>query len=224
MNRAEPRPIRMVCADAQRVFTIGVRSLLAAHPQLVIVGEAHTGTQALELVDRLEPDVLILDLALENMSALDVLDHLAARKSPTRTIVASEDLDAADVREAIVRGARGVLSKQVVPALFVKCVRKVVAGEFWIARANVADLVDALRYPAPAEPAPARLSQRERQIVDAVIKGATNKDIGAQLGLGEQTVKNHLRRAFAKVRVANRVELVVKMAEKKGGAPSSNDS
>ena len=208
-------PIRIVCADAHHVFTLGVQSVLAA-PQFVVVGEAATGEQALELVERLMPDVLILDLALERMGALEVLDHLATRKLPTRTIVVTEDLDAADLRVAISRGARGVLSKQVAPALFVKCVQKVAAGEFWIGRANVADLVDALRNPAAAEATLSRLSQREREIVDAVLKGASNKDIGAQLGLSEQTVKNHLRRAFAKLRVTNRLELAVKMAERKG--------
>ncbi len=154
----------------------------------------------------------MLDLALERVGALEVLDRLATSKSSTRVIVVTEDLDAVDLRAAIVRGARGVLAKQVTPALFVKCVRKVVAGEYWIGRANVADLVDALRNPAPAEAPISRLSQRERDIVDAVVKGASNKDIAGQLGLGEQTVKNHLRRAFAKLRVTNRVELTVRMA------------
>lgn len=217
-NRAHP-PIRIVCADAHPVFTLGVRTLLAAEPHVLVVGEAVTGAEALRLVDTHTPDVLILDLALEDPGAVDVLDQLALRRQAPRTIVVTEDLDADDLRVAVVRGARGVLSKQVEPALFIKCIRKIAAGEFWIGRAGVADLVDALRRPAQAEPAHAPLSQRERDIVDAAVTGASNKDIGLQLGLGEQTVKNHLRRAFTKLRVTNRVELAVKMAARKWAGP-----
>jgi DNA-binding NarL/FixJ family response regulator len=213
-RRSFGAPIRIVCADAQRLFTIGVRSVLTATSQVQIVGDAEHGELALRLVERLKPDVLVIDLALSGMPALEVLDHLATRRSATRAVVVTDDVGTQDLRTALVRGARGVLERHVAPSLFVKCIRKVAAGEFWIGRAHVADLVEALRQASPAAPPPTRLSKRERDIVEAVVRGASNKEIGAQLGLGEQTVKNHLRRAFEKLRVANRVELAIKLSDR----------
>jgi two-component system nitrate/nitrite response regulator NarL len=130
-------------------------------------------------------------------------------KLPTRPVLVATAIDSTELRTALIRGARGVLLKHAAGELLIKCVRQVVKGEYWIGRDSVADLVDALRRSAKAEEPASTLSQRERDIVSAVLKGASNKDIAWQLGLGEQTVKNHLRRIFAKLQVANRVELAV---------------
>lgn len=207
------RTIRAVCADAHRVFMLGVRAALAAHPEIEVVGEADNGREALALVAQLKPDVLMLDTALPGASAFDVLDSLAARGAATRTIVIAENPEAVDLRAAILRGAHGLLSKHVAPPLLAKCILRVAAGEFWIGRAGVAHLVEALRRSRPSESTSSPLTGREREIVDAVIKGASNRDIGRSLGLGEQTVKNHLRRAFAKLGVTSRVGLALKMAD-----------
>lgn len=201
--------IRIVVADSHPLFALGVRALVDDHPALEVVGEATDGEKTLQILGRTRPDVLLLDAALERIGGLEVLNRLQSMKLPTRAVLVAAAIDGTELRTALIRGARGVLLKHVAGDLMIKCVRQVVKGEYWIGRDSVADLVDALRRSSRAEDPASTLSQRERDIVSAVLKGASNKDIAWQLGLGEQTVKNHLRRIFAKLHVANRVELAV---------------
>ena len=205
-------PIRIVVADGHPLFTLGVRALLAREPGFEVVGDADDGEDALAVVQRLRPDVLLLDLALGGINGLEVLRRMVAMDLSTRTVIVTAAIERADLRTALMRGAQGVLLKHLATDLLVKCVRQVMNGEYWIGRDCVGDLIDAMRNPTMREESSV-LSQRERDIVSAVIKGASNKDIAWQLGLGEQTVKNHLRRIFAKLRVANRVELAVHAME-----------
>ncbi|MGQ0734110.1 MAG: LuxR C-terminal-related transcriptional regulator [Acidobacteriota bacterium] len=200
---------RIVVADSQPLFTLGVRSLLANHPSIRVVGDAATGQAALDQVDKCKPDVLLLDSALERISALEVLQRLSPSKWAPRTVLVASTISTPNLRTALLRGAYGVLLKEAASELLIKCITRVMAGEFWIGRDQVADLVDALRSPAPADEPAKGLSHRECDIVRAVARGASNKDIAGELGLGEQTVKNHLRRIFAKIGVANRVELAI---------------
>jgi DNA-binding NarL/FixJ family response regulator len=209
---SEPRPIRIVVADGHPLFTLGVKALLAREPGFEVIGDADDGEETLALVEKLRPDLLMLDLALARITGLEVLRRLSALHVPTRVLIVTAAIDRADLRVALLRGAQGVLLKHLASDLLVKCLRQVVNGEYWIGRESVGDLIDAMRNPTPREEAQL-LSQRERDIVSAVIKGASNKDIAWQLGLGEQTVKNHLRRIFAKLGVSNRVELAVHAME-----------
>lgn len=215
--------VRVVIADAHPLFILGVRALLAEESGIEIVGDANDGEKALQTVARTRPDVLLLDAALERIGGLEVLNRLHAMKLPTRPILMAAAVDGVELRTALVRGARGVLLKHMATDLLTKCIRQVMKGEYWIGRDSVAELVDALRRSAKAEEPGSTLSQRERDIVSAVLKGASNKDIAWQLGLGEQTVKNHLRRIFAKLRVANRVELAVHAMAHQIGDASDRD-
>ncbi len=207
-----PGKIRIVVADAHPLFALGLRVLLAAEPGLEVVGDASDGKKTIELVHRLRPDFLLLDVALEGVSGLEVLQRLHPGKSPMHIVVVASDPKPADLRLALARGARGVMPRATSPSLLVKCVRQVMAGQFWVSRDSIADLLPALIGSMPTDGATAALSKREREIVRAVIKGASNKDIGVELGLSEQTIKNQLRRIFGKLGVTNRVELAVKAA------------
>ena len=210
---SQQSPIRIVVADGHPLFTLGVRALLAREPGFEVVGDADDGEDALAVLQKHRPDVLLLDLALSGINGLEVLRRMVAMDLPTRTVIVTAAIDRADMRTALMRGAQGVLLKHLASDLLVKCVRQIMNGEYWIGRDCVGDLIDAMRNPSAREESSV-LSQRERDIVSAVIKGASNKDIAWQLGLGEQTVKNHLRRIFAKLGVANRVELAVHAMEK----------
>src|SRR5688500_7174069 len=194
-------PIRVVVADAHPLFTLGVTTLLSAEPHITVAGEATDGEQTLEVLGRTRPDVLLLDLALERISGLELLSRMAAMKLATRTVVVTAAIDPAELRMALVRGARGVLVKDMATDLVAKCIRQVMQGEYWIGRDKVGDLVEAMRRSAKDKLPGSGLSARERDIVRAVVKGASNKTIAWQLGIGEQTVKNHLRRIFEKLQV-----------------------
>lgn len=215
--------VTVVVADAHPLFVLGVRAALA-ESSIDVVATAADGDRAVEAVAATRPDILLLDLSIERVSSLEVLSRIAPLKLPTRTVVVTAAIDSGDLRTALVRGARGVLLKHMTGELLLKCIRQVMKGEYWIGRDAVGDLVDALRKSHKAAGQASALSQRERDIVDAVLKGASNKDIAWQLGLGEQTVKNHLRRIFDKLGVANRVELAVQaMAQHAGDAAEPLD-
>ena len=217
---SEQKPIRIVVADGHPLFTLGVKALLSREAGFDVVGDADDGEETLALVERLRPDLLMLDLALARLSGLEVLRRMAGMHVPTRILIVTAAIDRADFRVALLRGAQGVLLKHLASDLLIKCLKQIMKGEYWIGRESVGDLIDAMRNPTPREDAQL-LSQRERDIVSAVIKGASNKDIAWQLGLGEQTVKNHLRRIFAKLGVNNRVELAVHAMENELTAPLS---
>jgi two-component system nitrate/nitrite response regulator NarL len=210
---ADQSPIRIVVADAHPLFTLGVRALLAEDASVKIVGDASSGEEALEVLQQTRPDVFLLDLSLERVTALEVLSRMASMKLETRTVIVAATIESAELRTVLLRGARGVLLKQWASDLLAKCVRQVVKGEYWINRADVGALVDTLRRSEDVKEPASRLSVRELDIVRAVLKGASNRDIASQLGLSEQTVKNHLRRIFAKLGVQNRVELAVRALE-----------
>ena len=215
--------IRVVVADAQPIFALGVRTLLATESTMRLVGASSDAVEALQLVLETQPDVLLLDMAFERSAGAEILSRLAGSQLATRTVVMTTAIDSIDLRTALLCGAKGILLKQCAGDLLLKCVRQVVKGEYWIGRDNVADLVDALRKSAREDETASSLSQRERDIVSAVLKGASNKDIAWQLGLGEQTIKNHLRRIFAKLQVANRVELAVHAIAHQLTQPSEAD-
>jgi len=129
-----------------------------------------------------------------------------------RTVLLTAEIDRRETIEALQLGARGVVLKQSATQILYKCVRAVMSGEYWVGNERVADIVQTLREharQAEAPPPVTTLTRRELQIVAAVVEGASNRDIGQQLRLSEQTVKNHLSHIFDKVGVSNRLELAL---------------
>ena len=202
--------ISVIVADADSIFRLGMRTLIAAAPGLRLVAEAADGDQALSLVQECEPDVLLLNLQLPRMNGMEVLKRLCALGVETRPILLTASVERGQLRAALTQGARGVLLKDRATELLTKCVTQVMQGEYWVGREDVGYLVEALRNPTwRVENAAGGLTVREKQITQLVVTGAGNKDIAWQLGLTEQTIKNNLRKIFEKLHVGNRVELAM---------------
>ena len=206
--------IRVVIADDHPIFRIGLRTLIANESDFELVGEAGNGEHAIELARTLRPDVLLMDLHLPGTNGLEVLRRLGSLNLETRTVLLTASIERGQLRTALVRGAWGVLYKHTATDLLTKCIRQVSRGEYWVGRDSVGELVAALRNPVRADARPDGLTPREREIVSLVVTGASNKDIAWQLGLNEQTVKNHLRKIFDKLQVVNRVELALTAVER----------
>src|SRR5215831_14389419 len=134
--------IRLVVADDHPLFILGVRALLAEDKDIELVGEGYNGEHAIELTQRLQPDVLLLDLTLPRISGLEVLHRLNALKLETKTVIVTAAIDRTTTRNVLMRGARGVLLKHTASDLLCKCVRHVVRGEYWLGRDDVGDLVE----------------------------------------------------------------------------------
>jgi DNA-binding NarL/FixJ family response regulator len=202
--------IRIVTADDHPIFRDGLRRLLEAEAGFSVVGEAGSGREALKLVASHSPDVLLLDLAMPDGSGLDVLRALD-RKSSVKSILLTAAAERREMIEALQLGVRGLVMKHSATTMLHKCIRAVMAGEYWFGHDRMPDMIEALRQlREPQATSPVHtLTRREIHVIAAVVSGATNRDISEQLGLSEQTVKNHLSHIFDKVGVSNRLELAL---------------
>lgn len=215
-------PVRVVLADDQPLFRLGVRTLLVRHPEFEIVGEADDTGSAIEMADRLDPDVLLLGHHLPRLSSLDVLRHVKSSRRRVRVIVVAPAMTEAEIQAALAHGAWGVVMKSALGDGLPDCIRQVLQGELWVGVESVGPLISSLR--APATGGSSSLTRRELDIVKRVARGASNKDIAWQLRMSEQTVKNHLRRIFRKLHVANRVELALLAVEQELLGPRSDSA
>jgi two-component system, NarL family, nitrate/nitrite response regulator NarL len=206
--------VRILIADDHPIFRCGLRMLLESEPRFKVIGQAVDGYEIIKLASSLKPDVLLLDLAMPRLTGLEVLRDMAVSERQIRTIVLTAAIEKAQIVEALQLGARGILLKDAAIELVTKCIDKVIAGEYWVGRETVIDLVAYLRSleRGPGAEVPQRMlvfTPREREIISAIVTGSVNKDIAAKLFLSEDTVKHHLSHIFAKAGVSNRLELAV---------------
>jgi DNA-binding NarL/FixJ family response regulator len=205
--------IRIVLADDHPIFRDGLRRLLETEPGLTVVGEAATGRDAIRVTHELVPDVLLLDFALPDMSGLDVLQSLSSTRAPVRTVFVTAGMDRPEVLKAIKLGARGVVVKTAAITLLTRCIRAVVEGEYWFGHEHMHHMhsvVEALARVEDSGDLPIqRLTPREIEIIAVVVGGGSNREVARQIGVSEQTVKNHLSHIFDKVGVSSRLELAL---------------
>jgi two-component system, NarL family, nitrate/nitrite response regulator NarL len=206
--------IRILIADERAMFREALRDLLARQPGLKVVGEAASGAEALQLAAKLRPNILLLDLCTPSSSGMETLRGLAKGALPVRAIIFADGADKGKIVEALKLGARGILEKQTSSQLLLKSIRAVAAGEYWVGRGNIPDLIECMRNStAPAGSRRRvngyRLTPREIEIIKAIADGSTNKEIAEKFRISEQTVKHHLTSIFGKVGVSNRLELAL---------------
>ncbi len=215
------RPIRILIADSQPLFRTGLRRALEAEADLGVVGETGDGDEAVELARSLGPDLLLLDPEMPRTDGLEALERLNGLDKTLSTILLTASLDHARLVEAVRLGVRGVVSKDASSELLLKAIRSVLAGQYWLGREEVADVVRTLLRTSPdlngrngrkgrngRTPA-APLTPREREVVSSVLQGLSNREIATRLSVSEDTVKHHLTNIYDKLGLSSRVELVV---------------
>jgi DNA-binding NarL/FixJ family response regulator len=193
--------IKVVVADDHRLMMEAVRCVLEAAGGFEVVGEATSGSQVLPIVSRTDPDVVILDLRMPGADGLKCLDWLSSRHASVKVVVLSGVEDPDTIQAALNRGASAFVGKHVDPRDLPSVVRQVLDESVYHA------LVHAL--PTAASPAEeAGLTPSEQKVLEALTRGLSNKEIGRELWLTEQTVKFHLTRIYRRLGVANRTEAV----------------
>ncbi len=201
--------IRVLVCDDHTPFREGLRALLCTSSEVEVVGEARDGRAAVEAALSLQPDVVLMDLAMPGMGGVEATRHVLARCPHIAVLVLTMAEDDESVFAALQAGARGYLLKGARKAEMLRAIRAVSDGEA-ILGAPVAARLSALvaDRPRPAEAFP-QLSAREREILVLLTEQLTNPEIAARLGLSEKTVRNHVSNIFTKLQVATRSEAVV---------------
>jgi DNA-binding NarL/FixJ family response regulator len=200
-----PEPIRVLIADDHAVVRGGLRSFFELQEDMEVVGEAADGLEAVALARKLRPDVVLMDLVMPNLNGVEAMRQLREQAPATRAIVLTSFLDQDQVLPAIRAGAAGYLLKNVEPQELARAVRAAHAGEALIDPTVAARLVDTLadekvddRYES--------LTGREREVLDLIGDGLSNKRIALELGVAEKTVKTHVTHVLAKLGLADRTQ------------------
>jgi len=219
-------PARVVIADDECMFRASLRQLLAVPAAVVaevysvaigsgfeVIGEATTGEEAVDAVQRLEPDLVLLDISMPRMNGLEALRELRPNLERTRVVMLPAAVEQSSLLTAIRLGARAVVQKDSATEVLFDAMVRVLAGQSWIAPSLVSDLVDMVRVLAEREQGtrgrPFGLTPREREVLALVVEGCANKEIAQRCAVSEETIKHHLTRMFDKVGATNRLELAM---------------
>jgi DNA-binding NarL/FixJ family response regulator len=201
--------IKVLIADDHPVVRDGLRAMLATQPDMEVVGEAATGTQAVERAQLLRPDVVLMDLQMPELDGPAAIATLREREPAVHVLVVTTFGSDADITHAIDAGATGYLLKDAPREQLFTAIRAAARGESVLSPTVATRVLGRMR--APAEEA---LSSRELEILAAVARGLSNKDIGRQLYVSEATVKTHLLRIFGKLGVDDRTAAVTVALER----------
>jgi DNA-binding NarL/FixJ family response regulator len=215
MTNAVGTSLRIVIVDDHAMVRAGLRMLIEQEPHLHVVGEASDLTAAVSLAACEQPDVILLDLDMAGQNGLDVLPDLLAAASQARVLILTGSRDPEAHRDAVRRGALGVLVKDQAAEVLIKAIQKVQAGEVWLDRVTKGHVLEDIRtrnLPRDANPEQAKiatLSDREREVLDLVSQGLKNHDIAERLFISDHTVRHHISAIFAKLEVSDRLELIL---------------
>jgi DNA-binding NarL/FixJ family response regulator len=199
--------IRVLLVDDHAVVREGLRAFLELQAGIEVVGEAEDGEQALREAERLEPDVILMDLVMPRLDGVAAMRQLRARDSSARVVVLTSFVDEDRLLPAIQAGAAGYLLKNAEPSELARAVRAAHAGETIIDPTVAARLVSALADgAAPARTDAERLTRREREVLALIAGGRSNKRIALELEISEKTVKTHVGHLLEKLGVADRTQ------------------
>jgi DNA-binding NarL/FixJ family response regulator len=205
-----PEPIRVMIVDDHAVVREGLRAFLALQDGLEIVGEAEDGARAIEEARRLTPDVILMDLVMPRLDGVGAMRELRRELPECRVIVLTSFLDDDRLLPAIQAGAAGYLLKNADPAQLARAVREAHDGGAIIDPTVAGRLVRALADGSPntatGATAGEELTRREREVLELIAGGRSNKRIAYELGISEKTVKTHVGHVLAKLGVADRTQ------------------
>jgi len=212
--RTKP-PLRVVVADDHPLFREGVRTVLGADPAMDVVGEVANGVDAVAIVADLQPDVVIMDLHMPALNGIEATRQIVAASPNVGVLILTMFEDDDSVFAAMKAGARGYLLKEGRPDQIVIGVRAVGGGETIFGAPVAKRIMQFFTQPEGRRAMPAfpQLTDRERDVLERVARGANNESIARELYLSHKTIRNHVSNIFAKLHVADRAEAIVRARE-----------
>jgi len=209
-------PIKILLADDHGILRAGLRNLLNADPEILVVGEAADGHRALQMAEELQPDLILMDVSMPGMGGIEALQNLSERMPATRVLILTVHEDEGLLREAIRAGASGYVVKRAAESELINAINTVMNGDIYIhpamTRALLKDLVPA---PASKRTSEITLTHRELEILALIARGYTSAQIGERLSISPRTVEGHRANLMGKLDLHSRVELV-EFAEQHG--------
>ena len=203
-------PIRLVLGDDHPIVLDGLENLFRLEPDFRVVARCVNGEECLAAVRRHQPDVLVLDLRMPRKDGLTVLRELHREQHAVKVVLLAAALEEEEVLEALRLGVRGMVLKELAPQMVVQCVRKVHAGEQWLEKQAFGRALETLlRREAGEREAGSVLTPRELEMVGMVARGLRNKEMSERMNISEGTVKIHLHHIYRKLKVENRVDLIL---------------
>jgi len=204
--------VRVVIADDHPIVRSGIRDMLDQADGLEVVGEAASGTEALQIVEEKQPDVLLLDVEMPELSGVEVAQQLQEASSPVRLLALSSYDDQEYVRGLLESGASGYLTKENAPELIVEAVRAVAQGEVrWFVR------------PSPSPDGTPDLTGREEDVLRLMARGHSNERVAEELHLAESTVRKHATNVYRKLGVDSAREAIAWAWQNGVMSPSEED-
>jgi len=212
------KPIRVLLADDHSLFRKGLASLLSSDKGFKVVGEAQDGTEALNKAKDLKPDLILMDVYMPGGNGLEATRQIKEALPSVKVVILTVSEEDKNLFEAIKCGAHGYLLKKIEPRDLFEMLRGVFRGEAPISRATAAKILNefaAQAHRATEEMPEEKLTPKEREVIELLTKGSTNKEIGNKLGITENTVKNHLKNILDKLHLENRVQAAAFALERK---------
>jgi DNA-binding NarL/FixJ family response regulator len=215
MPGSTQNPIRIVILDYHTLFRVGLRHIIESQPGMEVVGETGNLTEGLEIITGLKPDIILFEMNLVKIPEFDIITSLVMASGGTRMILVTGTSDPKVLQKAVEDGVVGVIFKSQPPETLIKAIEKVNAGEVWLERLLIANVLSRLSRNQPSsknDPEAdngSHLSEREKEVVKLIGQGFKNKRISAELCISETTVRHHLTSIYGKLGVSDRLELLV---------------
>ena len=192
--------VKVVVADPHPVVVYGLTSLLGAHDDFNVVAGCCDGTQCMQAIRDLSPDIALLDMFMPSLPGLDILAAVTSEQLPTRVVFLTAFAEDRDLLTAVARGAYGVIFKDATPSALVQSLRRVVDGRRFFPLTNGNG--NAINGNVLMV-----LTEREREIMHLVAEGLANKEVGRLLNISDGTIKVHLHHIYRKLAITNRTAL-----------------
>jgi two-component system NarL family response regulator len=195
---ADSANIRILIVDDHPVVRAGVASMLSTRPDMEVIGSASGGKEALALLERISPDVILMDLRMPGLSGLETMRAIKLRRDPPRIVVLTNSDADEDIYQSVEAGAQGYVLKSTTQDGLLDAIRQVHANKRYFPAEIAARLTDRM--------ARSDLTPREHQTLQLVARGLTNKEIGRVFGISDKTARNHVNRIIEKLDVSDRTE------------------
>ena len=201
---------RILIADDHAIVRTGLRTLLRAEPTMELVGEATGGYEAVELVEKTRPDILLLDLSMPDLDGISVTKETKRRVPDVRVMILTIHEDQAMLREAIRAGASGYVLKQAAESELISAINVLMRGDMYVDPAMMRDLLkETVDHPVrPSSGAEEALTPRETEVLKYLVRGYTSRQIGQELNISVRTVEGHRSNLSAKLGIQRRADFV----------------